>query len=108
MQSGPLEPCLSSLSDEQQREAFFLDLIVLKVKTFSNLNKQTKGFQLCSSFNDLYKILKNTLFGIQTHDEVQIHKLTEKTVQSLLDKQMLIQPEIVNFLQSLPNHTPIW
>ncbi|CAK5008402.1 unnamed protein product [Meloidogyne enterolobii] len=85
MLNNPLEPCISGLCDDQQREAFFLDLIVLKI---------------CSTIDELYQIFKKSLYGIQKHDDTELRILTEKTVQSLLVNQMVLQPEVDHFFST--------
>ncbi|KAF7633801.1 Helicase C-terminal domain-containing protein [Meloidogyne graminicola] len=85
MLENPLEPCISGLCDDQQREAFFLDLIVLK---------------MCSTIDEIFEVFKNSLFGIQKHDDIELRILTEKTLQSLLGNQMLIQPEVDHFFST--------
>ncbi|KAL7077401.1 hypothetical protein ACQ4LE_003245 [Meloidogyne hapla] len=85
MLENPLEPCVSGLGDDQQREAFFLDLIVLK---------------LCSTIDELFKIFKKSLYGIQKRDDTELRILTEKTVQSLLANQMVLQPEVDHFFST--------
>nr|CAD2160141.1 unnamed protein product [Meloidogyne enterolobii] len=85
MLNNPLEPCISGLCDDQQREAFFLDLIVLKI---------------CSTIDEIYQIFKKSLYGIQKHDDTELRILTEKTVQSLLANQMVLQPEVDHFFST--------
>ncbi|KAL3124420.1 hypothetical protein niasHT_007703 [Heterodera trifolii] len=82
MHEGPLEPCLSGLSDQVQLEGFFLDLIVLK---------------LCSSLDDLFRFLRHSLFGVQHTDDTELLSFVERTVQSLLDKKMIVRQEIDMF-----------
>ena len=53
---------------------------------------------MCSTIDELYEVFKNSLFGIQQHDDAELRILTEKAVQSLLANQMLIQPEKVCFI----------
>lgn len=50
-------------------------------------------------------MLKNTLFGIQQQEKLDIRALAEQTIQSLVDKQMLIQPEAIYFATSIGKAT---